>query len=263
MAATAAVHRYRRRCGGWSRKRASNMARVPASGPGGRITKGDVLAYLEAPSGEAAVGKIPPPAAAEPSFQAPVAAATGPRETRERMSTLRQRIAERLVEVQQTAAILTTFNEADMSRVIALRKDFKDAFQKKHGVALGFMSFFIKASIAALRAYQAVNARIDGSEIVYHNYVDIGVAVSTERGLMVPVIKRRRPADVRGARAGRRGVRGQGARGNDHGRRSQGGHVHDHQRRHLRLAPVNADPEPAAKRDSGHARDQESAGRRR
>jgi 2-oxoglutarate dehydrogenase E2 component (dihydrolipoamide succinyltransferase) len=168
-----------------------DVARVPASGPGGRITKGDVLAYLEAPTGEAAAGNIPraPQQHVEAPPQAPVAAAPGPRETRQRMSTLRQRIAERLLEVQQTAAILTTFNEADMSRVIALRKDYKDAFQKKHGVALGFMSFFIKASIEALKTYKTVNARIDGSEIVYHNYVDIGVAVSTERGLMVPVIK--------------------------------------------------------------------------
>ena len=111
------------------------------------------------------------------------------RETRQRMSGLRQKIAQRLVEVQHTAAILTTFNEADMSRVMDLRAQYKEPFQKKHGVALGFMSFFIKAAIEALKAFPAVNARIDGNEIVYHNYFDIGVAVSTERGLMVPVIR--------------------------------------------------------------------------
>jgi len=105
------------------------------------------------------------------------------------MSRLRERIAERLVEIQQTAAILTTFNEADMSRVIELRNLYKDSFQRKHGVALGFSSFFIKAAIDALKAFPAVNARIEGSEIVYHHFHNIGVAVSTEKGLMVPVVR--------------------------------------------------------------------------
>ena len=105
------------------------------------------------------------------------------------MSGIRQRIAQRLVEAQQTAAILTTFNEADMSRVMELRARYKEPFQKKHGMALGFMSFFVKASIEALKAFPAVNGRIDGNEIVYHNFYDIGVAVSTEEGLMVPVIR--------------------------------------------------------------------------
>ncbi len=105
------------------------------------------------------------------------------------MSGLRARIAQRLVEVQQTAAILTTFNEVDMSRVIALRTLYKEPFQKKHGVGLGFMSFFVKASIDALKTFPRVNARIDGNEIVYQNFYDIGVAVSTDRGLMVPVIR--------------------------------------------------------------------------
>ncbi|MHC5544168.1 dihydrolipoyllysine-residue succinyltransferase, partial [Singulisphaera rosea] len=111
------------------------------------------------------------------------------RETRQRMSGIRQKIAQRLVEVQQTAAILTTFNEADMTRVMELRARYKDSFKTKHGVALGFMSFFVKAAIEALKAYPAVNGRIDGSDIVLHNSYDIGVAVSTERGLMVPVIR--------------------------------------------------------------------------
>jgi 2-oxoglutarate dehydrogenase E2 component (dihydrolipoamide succinyltransferase) len=111
------------------------------------------------------------------------------RETRQRMSGLRQKIAQRLVEVQQTAAILTTFNEADMSRVMDLRALYKEPFQKKHGISLGFMSFFIKATIDALKAFPAVNARIEGNEIVFLNYFDIGVAVSTERGLMVPVVR--------------------------------------------------------------------------
>jgi 2-oxoglutarate dehydrogenase E2 component (dihydrolipoamide succinyltransferase) len=105
------------------------------------------------------------------------------------MSGLRQRIAQRLVEAQQTAAILTTFNEADLSRVMELRTQYKEPFQKKHDIALGYMSFFVKASIEALKAFPAVNARIEGNEIVYQNFYDIGVAVSTERGLMVPVIR--------------------------------------------------------------------------
>jgi 2-oxoglutarate dehydrogenase E2 component (dihydrolipoamide succinyltransferase) len=105
------------------------------------------------------------------------------------MSGIRQKIAQRLVEAQQTAAILTTFNEADMSRIMDLRAKYKDAFKAKHGVALGFMSFFLKAAIEALRAFPAVNGRVDGQDIVYNNVYDIGVAVSTERGLMVPVIR--------------------------------------------------------------------------
>jgi 2-oxoglutarate dehydrogenase E2 component (dihydrolipoamide succinyltransferase) len=105
------------------------------------------------------------------------------------MTPIRARIAQRLLEAQQNAAILTTFNEADLSAVTALRAKYKDAFQKKHGVGLGFMSFFVKASLEALRAFPAVNARIDGDDIVFNHYYHIGVAVSTEKGLMVPVLR--------------------------------------------------------------------------
>jgi len=181
-----------------------DLARVAATGPGGRVTKGDVLAFIESavskpaqqPDSASAPGAGVSPAAA-PSASSPAAAssaagvpgATGRRETRQQMSRLRERIAQRLVEVQQTAAILTTINEADMSRVIELRTLYKEPFQKKHGIALGFSSFFIKAAIDALKAFPAVNARIDGNEIVYHHFHDIGMAVSTERGLMVPVVR--------------------------------------------------------------------------
>jgi 2-oxoglutarate dehydrogenase E2 component (dihydrolipoamide succinyltransferase) len=173
-------------------------AKVPASGPGGRLIKGDVLAYLHepAPAGKRdsepppAPAPAPAPALAAPAPSAPAGApASSNRETRERMSGLRQRIAQRLVEAQRTAAILTTFNEADMSRVTDLRTRYKELFKTQHGVALGFMSFFVKASALALEAFPAVNARIEGNEIVYHNYINIGVAVSTERGLMVPVLR--------------------------------------------------------------------------
>ena len=168
-------------------------AAIAASGRDGRLTKGDVLRHLQA---------VPPPAPAEPVAPAaqaalPVARVAGEpptppvieRQTRQPLSPLRQRIAERLVEVQQQAAILTTFNEADLSRVIELRARWKDTFKERHGVGLGFMSFFVKASIDALRAVPAVNAYIDGDQLVTNHYYDVGIAVSTERGLVVPVLR--------------------------------------------------------------------------
>ncbi|WP_169978409.1 2-oxoglutarate dehydrogenase complex dihydrolipoyllysine-residue succinyltransferase [Tautonia rosea] len=159
-----------------------DLASVEGSGRGGRITKGDVIGAVESR------GSAPAPAAA-PSAPAPSAAPRTGRQTRQRLPLIRQKIAQRLVHAQQTAAILTTFNEADMSAVMALRGKYKDAYKEKHGVNLGFMSFFVKATVEALKAFPAVNAQIDGNEIVYNNYYDIGVAVSTERGLMVPVIR--------------------------------------------------------------------------
>jgi len=171
-------------------------ARVKSTGPGGRITKADVLEHLKsappppsAPGPEANRSATEAPPATSQQATTPPRDASGARETRQRMSGIRQRIAKRLVEVQQTAAILTTFNEADLSRVLDVRSKYKDTFKAKHGVGLGFMSFFIKASVEALRAFPAVNGRIDGADIVYHNYYEIGVAVSTERGLMVPVLR--------------------------------------------------------------------------
>lgn len=164
-----------------------DATQIQGTGRGGRITKGDVFAHVATTPPSAPPPAPPPPV---PSTLAPAPAPTmRPRETRQRMSGIRQKIAQRLVEVQHTAAILTTFNEADMSRVMELRARYKDAFKTKHGVSLGFMSFFVKATIEALKAFPAVNGRIDGSEIVLYNAYDIGVAVSTERGLMVPVIR--------------------------------------------------------------------------
>jgi 2-oxoglutarate dehydrogenase E2 component (dihydrolipoamide succinyltransferase) len=159
-------------------------SKIEGTGRGGRITKGDALAQAAAPPATAT--QAPPAPAPAPRAVPP---GTGPREVRKRMSGIRQKIAQRLVEAQQTAAILTTFNEADMSKVMDLRARYKDAFKTKHGVALGFMSFFIKAAIEALRAFPSVNGRIDGADIILYNVYDIGVAVSTERGLMVPVIR--------------------------------------------------------------------------
>jgi 2-oxoglutarate dehydrogenase E2 component (dihydrolipoamide succinyltransferase) len=167
-----------------------DVASISPSGPGGRITKGDVLAAADSKS--AAPAPTAPAPAAKPSapvVSAPVIGGAERAQTRQKMPNIRQKIAQRLVEAQHTAAILTTFNEVDMSRVMDLRAKYKDAFQKKHGIGLGFMSFFVKATTEALQAFPAVNAQIDGTEIIYHNYCDIGVAVSTERGLMVPVVR--------------------------------------------------------------------------
>ncbi|HEX4676435.1 MAG TPA: 2-oxoglutarate dehydrogenase complex dihydrolipoyllysine-residue succinyltransferase [Steroidobacteraceae bacterium] len=174
---------------------------IPASGKDGRLTKSDVVDFL---------GKKPTPVTdrAEPPASAPAARAPAPApsaptarpvagsrtEQRVPMTRLRQRIAQRLVEAQSTQALLTSFNEVDMTAVMELRNRYKDRFEKDHGVKLGFMSFFVKASIEALKKFPAVNASIDGTDVIYHEYYDIGVAVSTERGLMVPIV---RDADVK------------------------------------------------------------------
>lgn len=155
-----------------------SLAEVAGSGKGGRVTKGDVLAHLEKP---AAVPPPPPPAAKPPAPEG--------RTSRRKLSPLRRKIAAQLVMAQQTAAILTTFNECDMSGVMALRAKMQDAFTKKHGAKLGFMSFFIKAVVDALRTVPSLNGQLEGDEFVQNHYYDIGVAVGTEKGLIVPVIR--------------------------------------------------------------------------
>ena len=181
---------------------------VAGTGKDGRITKADVLGHLEA-------------AAAAPPAPAPVPAAPAPprpprpdhpREERVRMSRLRRRVAERLKDAQNTAAMLTTFNEADMSGVVALRRRYREAFEKRHGVRLGFMSFFVKACIGALKEIPAVNAEIDGGDIIYKNHYDIGVAVGTAQGLVVPVLK---DADAMSFAEVERSIAGLGARARD------------------------------------------------
>jgi 2-oxoglutarate dehydrogenase E2 component (dihydrolipoamide succinyltransferase) len=154
-----------------------DTSKVQGTGKDGRITKGDALAALEERTSPAA-----PPVAAGPR---PV----HEREERVKMTRLRQTVARRLKEAQNTAAMLTTFNEVDMSAVMALRNTYKDSFEKRHGVKLGFMGFFVKATIAALKEIPAINAEIDGQDIIYKNHYDIGVAVGTEKGLVVPVIR--------------------------------------------------------------------------
>ncbi|TAJ55639.1 MAG: 2-oxoglutarate dehydrogenase complex dihydrolipoyllysine-residue succinyltransferase [Nevskiaceae bacterium] len=156
---------------------------IPASGRGGRLTVEDVKAY-------AASKPVAAPKAPAPTPAAVVAAAAAPRsEERVPMTRIRARIAERLKEAQNTAAMLTTFNEVDLSAVDVIRGKYKDQFEKTHGVKLGYMSFFVRAAVEALKKFPAVNASIDGSDIVYHNYYDIGIAVSSPRGLVVPILK--------------------------------------------------------------------------
>jgi len=155
---------------------------VSGTGKGGRVTKGDVLDY----KGKSASDVSPPQAVGTHPVSA---TAQGPREERVRMTKLRKVIASRLKEAQNTAAMLTTFNECDMGAVMDLRKEYKESFEKKHGVKLGFMSFFVKAAVNALKELPSVNASIDGEELVYKNYYDIGVAVSTPQGLIVPVVR--------------------------------------------------------------------------
>ncbi len=159
-------------------------SKVAASGKDGRVTKGDMLAAI------ATGGAAAPAAASAPvAVRAPSAPDDGAREERVKMTKLRQTIARRLKEAQSNAAMLTTFNEVDMSGVMALRNQYKDVFEKKHGVKLGFMGFFVKACVQALKEIPAVNAEIDGTDIIYKNYYHIGVAVGTEKGLVVPVVR--------------------------------------------------------------------------
>ena len=157
-------------------------SKVKGTGKDGRITKDDVLAAAQAKTAQAA------PAASAPASVAP-ASGNERREERVRMTRLRQTVAKRLKSAQETAALLTTFNDVDMSAVIEARDKYKDTFQKKHGIKLGFMSFFSKASVLALKSIPAVNAQIDGDEIVYFDYVDISIAVSAPNGLVVPVVR--------------------------------------------------------------------------
>jgi 2-oxoglutarate dehydrogenase E2 component (dihydrolipoamide succinyltransferase) len=163
-----------------------DAATVPGSGKDGRVTKGDMLAAIE--KAASAPTPVNQPAAAV-QVRAPSPADDAAREERVKMTRLRQTIARRLKDVQNTAAMLTTFNEVDMTNVMALRAHYKDAFEKKHGSKLGFMGFFTKACVQALKDIPAANAEIDGTDLIYKNYYHIGVAVGTDKGLVVPVVR--------------------------------------------------------------------------
>jgi 2-oxoglutarate dehydrogenase E2 component (dihydrolipoamide succinyltransferase) len=162
-------------------------ADVSGTGKGGRVTKGDMISAAAAPAAAPALAPTPAPAPKPAPAPAP-AVQPGTRQTRKKMTPLRQKIAERLVSAQHSAALLTTFNEVDMSAVMALRSRHQDEFVKKNGLKLGFMSFFVKAVVHALKAVPSINSQIEGDTLVQNHFYDIGVAVSTERGLMVPVI---------------------------------------------------------------------------
>ncbi len=163
-----------------------DTATVPGSGKDGRVTKGDMLAAIE--KAASAPTPINQPAAAV-QVRAPSPADDAAREERIKMTRLRQTIARRLKDVQNTAAMLTTFNEVDMSHIMAMRSQYKDVFEKKHGSKLGFMGFFTKACVQALKDIPAANAEIDGTDLIYKNYYHIGVAVGTDKGLVVPVVR--------------------------------------------------------------------------
>jgi 2-oxoglutarate dehydrogenase E2 component (dihydrolipoamide succinyltransferase) len=163
-----------------------DVSTVPGSGKDGRVTKGDMLAAIE----RAAAQPMPVAAsAAALQVRAPSPPDDAAREERVRMTRLRQTIARRLKDAQNTAAMLTTFNEVDMTHVMAMRTQYRDLFEKKHGVKLGFMGFFVKACVQALKEIPAVNAEIDGADLIYKNYYHLGIAVGTERGLVVPVVR--------------------------------------------------------------------------
>ena len=226
-----------------------NPASISGSGRDGRLTKSDVVDYLGKKPAEPA-----PPPAARPA--APPAAARGARaEQRVPMTRLRARIAERLVEAQSTQALLTTFNEVDLTAAQELRARYKERFEKEYGVKLGFMSFFVRASLEALKRFPVLNASVDGHDIVYHEYYDIGVAVSTDRGLVVPIV---RDADGKSFATLEKEIADyaqQGTRGHDRPRGSHRRHVHHHQRRRLRLAHVHADRERTPECHPRHAQD--------
>ena len=239
-------------------------ASVVGSGRRGQVLKQDVLA-AQAPGAAAASGPVASAAAsllarapapkAPPAPRPPITPQDETREERVRMTRLRQTIAKRLKEAQDTAAMLTTFNDVDMSALMQLRRDYREAFEKKHGVKLGLMGFFVKAAVQALKDIPAVNAEIDGTDIIYKNYYHIGVAVGTERGLVVPVL---READRMSLAEIETAIADFGARARD-GRLGLGRdarrHLHHLQWRHLRLAALDADPQRAAIRHPRHAPD--------
>ena len=248
-----------RRCASSPRRRASPPPPSSPRGKDGRATKADVMAALSSIPAQPAAPAAKPAVPAGPRPRAE-------REERVRMTRLRRTIANRLKEAQNTAAMLTTFNEVDMTNVMALRERLKEDFEKKHGARLGFMSFFVKACIAGLKELPAVNAEIEGDDLVYKNYYDIGVAVGTPQRPGGAGAARRRQRSTSPSVEKGIGELGRKARdGKLVDRRPDRRHLHHLQRRRLRLADVDADPQPAAVGHPRHAQDPAAAdgGRRR
>ena len=239
-----------------------DLASIAGSGKRGQVLKGDVLAAVataQAPAPIVALAPLQAPLATSAAAPAPSARTTTPEdgalEERVRMTKLRQTIARRLKDAQNTAAMLTTFNEVDMSEVMALRARYKEAFEKKHGAKLGFMGFFVKACVQALKEIPAVNAEIDGADLVYKNYYHVGIAVGTEKGLIVPVGARCGQAVDCRDREDDRWAGQACARRTTDPRRVARRHLHHHQRWHLWFVDVDADSQCAAVGHSGHAQD--------
>ena len=246
-------------------------AQINGSGKDGRILKEDVLAAIESggqppqPAAEAAPLAVPAPAPT-PVSEAPRSIAPGrrgARRARAHDASCARPSRRRLKDAQNTAAMLTTFNEVDMSAVMEMRKEYRDLFEKKHGVRLGFMGFFVKACIQALREVPDVNAEIDGTDVIYKNYYHIGIAVGTERGLVVPVV---RDAHLKSLAEIERSIGELGAAARD-GKLGiadmQGRHLHHHQWRRLRIDDVDADIERAAIGHFGNAQNRAAADGRR
>ena len=189
-----------------------DASQIAGTGKDGRLTKGDVLLHMKQGTAAPAVEKSPPVAKPAAPTASTAPREDDPREERVKMTRLRKRVAERLKEAQNTAAMLTTFNEIDMTNVMAARKKFQDDFEKRHGCRLGFMSFFVQACVVALKELPAVNGEIDGDELIYKNYYDIGVAVGTEQGLVVPVL---RDADKKSFAEVEKGITDLGLRARD------------------------------------------------
>ena len=230
-----------------------DVSKIKGTGPGGRINKGDVLLYLEnAPAG---IPEEPQTTAGRGEGALPAAT-----EERKPMSPIRKRIAQRLLESKQNTAMLTTFNEIDMSRAMEIRSLYKDAFKKRHDVSLGFMSFFVKACVEALKEVPEINAFIDGSDIIYHNYQHIGVAVGTDRGLVVPVI---RHAERMSYAQVEKAIVDYVAKIKENRLELadlEGGTFYREQRRGVWQPAFHAHPQHAPERDPGHAQDRKTSG---
>ncbi len=247
-------------------ERGIKLEDVAGSGRAGRVILDDVLAHekVATPQVKAEAVKIAPETAETKVATEVIETGADDRPvTRQAMSPIRQRIAARLLQARQQTAMLTTFNEADMSWVKKIRGRHQEQFTKKHGIKLGMMSFFVKASIEALKEFPAVNARIDGTDIVYHHYYDVGIAVGTDRGLVVPVLRNADRLTFAEIEQQIAELASQGQRAQINPGRIGRGHLYHHQWRRLRLSTEHANRQPTAMRRAWHAFDSGSPGGQR